>query len=349
MIRGSVDVVSTKHAAGWLYTNSQKDPLGVEAVLDHQVIGKAVANLPRPDLASAGLGDGKCGFELPFSKEIDPLYLPFVQIQLAGTDLYLRRWVGAGFADYFTALYERYPRAGRSGSVYGGLWTDRTDAAAMLKGRVDIGSIRQRDASDMARFIQDGVLLLTRGDEKVAPESGTASTNETVKLVADAMFVEDSLRTMRTIFDDHPVAITADVLDADEKEFSQTSVTEDAPSPAECLGLVIPVGASSCIVEVIRVGHRLPEFLSSGLSRWIKGTAETALDSLLTPDMTVDRYSVARGCSLLLSPGAVTRVKGTPGRAIRVLMVPSRLSLLRFHKRAPKGELSHASGARIWL
>jgi hypothetical protein len=347
MIRGSTDALTTRSASGWIYTDTQKEPLTVEAVINHQVVGRAIASLPRPDLAAAGFGTGNCGFELKFNTEIDPLYLPFVRIQLAGTDLELPRWAGAGFGEYFRALHERYPRAGRAASVYGGLWTDRSDAAALLKGRAEIGMVTQRDANSVARFIHDGSLVVTRRDEKIAAVAN-ATASDLPTAVAEAVFDEDLLRLLRTILDDHPVIIRADVLEANEPGFTQTSALEDLPSPAECVGLVFPSASQSTTVAVVRGGHRLPEFLSNGLSRW-RHEASEAVSQSLTSDMPVDQHKIPRGTVFVIGPGTLTRVLAASGRAIRVLILPSRLSLLRFHKKPPRGELAHASGARIWV
>jgi hypothetical protein len=347
MIRGSVDALTTKSASGWIYTDTQKEPLAVEAVINHQVVGSAIAGLSRPDLAAAGFGSGNCGFDLQFGNQIDPLYLPFVRILMAGTDLELSRWVGAGFGDYFRALHERYPRAGRAASVYGGLWTDRTDAAALLKGRTDVGIVTPRDANSVARFIQDGSLVVMRRDEKKLASS-TVTASDIPTAVAEAIFDEDLLRVLRAIFDDHPVAIRADVLDSDEPEFSQTSALEDLPSPAECMSLVFPFGSQSTTVGVVRGAHRFPEFLVTGLSRWSHEASKFIAQSL-SLEMPVDQHKVSRGSVIMIGPGALSRVLAASGRALRVLLLPSRLSLLRFQKKAPRGELAHGSGARIWV
>jgi hypothetical protein len=217
MIRGSVDMITTKLVSGWIYSDGQKEPLAVEAVINDQVVGRAVANLPRPDLAAAGFGSGKCGFEIRFANEIDALFLPFVQVMLASTDLELRRWAGAGFRDFFRALYQRYPRAGRSASVLGGLWTDRTDSAALLKGRTDIGMLGRQEANNIARFIHDGVVTLdmdTESDEESPNDDLTAT-------VAKTLFNADVLRLLRGVLDDHPVAVRADMVDSDQEEFAQ--------------------------------------------------------------------------------------------------------------------------------
>jgi hypothetical protein len=348
MIRSSVDLITTRLASGWIYSDSQKDPLAVEALINDQVVGRAVADLQRPDLAEARLGDGKCGFEIQFQNEVDPLFLPFVQVMLAGTDLELRRWAGAGFRDYFRALHLRYPRLGRAASVYGGLWTDRTDAAAVLKGRADIGSIPSRDANSIARYIQDGAVVITRReDKKLLPN--TAASRDIPTAVAETMFDEDLLRMVRHVLEDHPVAVRADALEAEDTNFGQMSAVDELPSPAECMGLIFPATEKATAVDVVRGGHRFSEFLPNGLSRWTYEAAATTATQLLSSDLPVDRFAIPRGSALMVSPGALYRVAVAMGRAMRVLVIPSRLSLLRFHKKAPRGELTHASGARIWV
>lgn len=348
MIRGSVDTISNKLATGWIYSDADRNPLSVEALINDQLIGRAVANLPRPDLKAAGFGEGKCGFELRFNSEVEPIYLPFVQLRLAGTDLEIRRWAGAGFREFFRALYQRHPRAGRSASVFGGLWTDRTDAAALLKGRLDVGTIAVREANPLARFIQDGVVLLTSGRVEKQP-GAHANTDSLVNTVAQNLFGAEILSVLRAIFDDHPVAIHAKVLEADESDFGQVSALEDLPSPAECLGVVFPSGTEAVVVDVVREGHRLPEFLPDGLSRWTRGAAPRTANAVLSQDMPVARYQVRGGSALLIGPGALCRVRASAGGAVRVLTLPARQSLLRFQQTAPRGEVTHASGARVWV
>jgi hypothetical protein len=344
MIRGSVDTISSKRATGWIYSDESREPLTVEAQINDQVVGRALANVLRSDLRSAGLGDGKCGFELRFENELDSLYLPFVQVMLADTDLEVRRWAGAGFRDYFRALYQRYPRTGRSASVFGGLWTDRTDASAVLKGRTDIGIVAARDANGLARFIQDGAVVLASD-----PATGRSVKSDVVHTVAQTMFGGEILNMMRAVLDDNPVAVRADVLNADEPDFIQMSALEELPSPAECLGVVFPVTEQPVSVDIIRGGHRFPEFLADGLSRWTHTAPQRHASATLSSDLPVDRHQIRKGTAMLIGPGALCRIREACGGAIRVLALPSRLSLLRFQQKAPRGEVAHESGARVWV
>lgn len=349
MIRGSIDTITNKHVAGWIYSDAHKEPLSVEVVINDEVVERAVANQPRPDLAAAGFGDGKCGFDIRFKNEVGSLYLPFVQVRLAATDLELRRWAGAGFRDYFSALYQRYPRAGRSASVYGGFWTDRTDAAAVLKGRTDIGTVAPTDANRLARFIQDGVLMMAQDVDGAVSSEGKPTRSDLTSTVAATVFDLGMLRHLRAILDDHPIVVRADIVDSDEEEFRQMSAIEDLPSPAECLGIIFPGGEKPISIDLVRGGHRFPEFRPDGLSRWSHADALNKTRALLSPDMLIDRHLVPRRSALLIGSGALCRVRGASGTAVRVLVLPSRLSLLRFYQKAPVGELTHDSGARIWI
>jgi hypothetical protein len=349
MIRGSVDTITRKSATGWIYSDERTGSLSVEAALNHQVIGNAIANLPRPDLAEAGFGNGNCGFDIRFANEIDNLYLPFVQVTLAGTDLELRRWTAAGFRDYFQALYQSHPIAGRSASVFGGLWTDRTDAPAMLKGRTDIGLLTRGQANILARVINDGAVVITREPGSTKPNASRGTPNGMASTVADVLFDGSILGILRCILDDNPVAVRADALNVNVDEFAQMSALDDLPSPAECLGLVFPAQDSAVVIEVIRDGHHLPEFLPNGLSRWTHAAAHHTATAALSPNIPVDRHVVPKGSAMLIGPGALFRVRAATAGAVRVLVLPSRLSLLRFHQKPPTAELANDSGARVWV
>lgn len=346
MIRSSVDIINSKHSSGWVYSDAKGEQHSVEALLNGQVIGKAVANILRPDLLAAGFGDGKCGFHIQFSKEVDPIFLPFIQINLSGTDLELRRWAPAGFHDYYRALYQRYPRAGRSASVFGGLWTDRSDASSVLKGRVDIGLTASGAANRIARYINDGLVAIDREAAKV--DAGT-KPGDMPAAVADVLFGDTVLQTVRGVFDDNPVAIRADAVEANVEAFSQLSTIEDLPSPAECLGLLFSREKKSVPVEIIRGSHHLPEFHPDGTSRWTHAAAERVAHLTASPTLPVESHMISRSSLLLVSPGLLYRIRAAAGSVVRVLLIPSRTSLLRFHQKPPTGEITHDSGARIWL
>jgi hypothetical protein len=63
--RGHIAEVSTHEVAGWALDDSGA-PVALEVVAEGLVIARGVADMFRPDLAMAGLGEGRCGFLLPF-------------------------------------------------------------------------------------------------------------------------------------------------------------------------------------------------------------------------------------------------------------------------------------------
>lgn len=64
---GFVDRLNSLEAYGWAWMPALPDrALEIEAVLDERVIGRAIANHLRPDLASSGRGTGRYGFHLSF-------------------------------------------------------------------------------------------------------------------------------------------------------------------------------------------------------------------------------------------------------------------------------------------
>ena len=141
MIKGAVDRLDSDSAAGWLYGSDYTAPPIVRAFLHHDMIGESVADAHRPDLEQVGLGDGRCGFEIRFTRPIDPAYLPFVTVRPNDVDLHLPiPSSGLAYIDLINAVLVGYPSTGRSRSVLGGLWTDRLDAPQLLAGRIAVGA-----------------------------------------------------------------------------------------------------------------------------------------------------------------------------------------------------------------
>ena len=116
--RGSVDLRRQREIAGWAYSADHPHGLVVQAIINNEVIGDALANLDRPDLVGVGLGDGNCGFMINPLREIDPLYLPFIAVKVQGGDVELPRSGALGFGEFFSKLYRQHPGAGRPRSVF---------------------------------------------------------------------------------------------------------------------------------------------------------------------------------------------------------------------------------------
>lgn len=68
VLQGSVDYVAPHQVLGWVWDSAAPSRrLDVVAVRDAKTVSAMVANLYRPDLAQAGIGDGRHGFDFRFT------------------------------------------------------------------------------------------------------------------------------------------------------------------------------------------------------------------------------------------------------------------------------------------
>lgn len=344
-VRGSVDAVTETEVRGWAFASGRARPVTVQATLHQEIVGEAVAALHRPDLASAGLGDGNSGYVMALFRPIDPLYLPFLTVRVDGGDAELPRAPSLGYAEFFAALYRAHPAAGRSRSVFGGLWTDRTDAAALLHGKLAIGQIAPGDtAAGVARLIESGL--------HVAPLERTLPARDGADAVLDLLCaaLEDPvlLPLLRAVLEDNPVVVRAERAaplrdDTDEGGFAQPSAGNPSPSPAECLAVVVPL-ADGVTLDVVRDSHRLPEFTPAGLSRWAgsgpgHGVAVAGAHGML------DRWPVPFGTVAAIGPGTVFRAIGPAGHA---LVVPARAQPLSLALAGARHVVARGGVVRAW-
>ncbi|MBV8616272.1 MAG: hypothetical protein JOY66_21230 [Acetobacteraceae bacterium] len=345
-IRGSLDVITPTGATGWAYAPDEPF-LTVQALLGHQVIGEAVANMHRADLAAAGIGDGDCGYAITFYERLGPLHLPFVSVKPEGGDVELPRVTIAGFGDFFQALYRQWPASGRHRSVLGGLWTDRVDAPALLRGKRETGAIGAAPAGAVDDLIQAGMMLLALPPGRLGrweDEGGTAEGKARVAFEA-ALHAPDVVAALRAVLEDHPLVLSPRPCAA-EARFRQPSAMADLPSPAECLLLVTPHDETVVELEVVRDSHRLPEFTAGGESRWMSRTGAEAL-ALAEPHGMVDRYVLPPDTLAAIGPGLLHRVRAPGSGAAAALAVPARAAPLR-HLLGAEREVVCDNGARIW-
>jgi hypothetical protein len=90
-IRGSLDGVVDSEVGGWAFDAASSTSLvDVEVLIDGEVVGRALADRYRPDLAEAGIGDGRCAFALSIAVDDWRDGLPHeVRARATGTDLEL--------------------------------------------------------------------------------------------------------------------------------------------------------------------------------------------------------------------------------------------------------------------
>lgn len=314
MIRGSVDVVTTTEVRGWAYGAGYKEPVLVQAVLNHEILGEAQANIHRPDLAAAGLGNGNSGYAIKLYRPIDPLYLPFIVVKVDGGDVELPRAPTLGFTEFFSALYVAHPSVGRSRSVFGGLWTDRTDAAALLRGKVETGQM----PADAAPVVQN---LIYNGFTTVDLSETPSEFGWRVVLserVGDVLEDTALLLPLRAVLEDHPLVVKAEWV-ASETVPMQPSARNAGPSPAECVEIIVPFG-EGVVLDVVRDSHKLPEFTLHGISRWVSGGV-TAVGL----DQFMDRYELQAGTAVIVGAGTIYRIRCAEGATVvRVTCLPTR-------------------------
>ena len=126
------NVAATDHvgAAGWALDEAHPNvPVAVELVVGGRVVAHALADLRRPDLAIAGVGDGSCGFNIRPHRPLPAGRDHLLQVRrvgdgadVPGSPLLLPRAAGSS-ADFETALAQ--------------VATNRQGLAAFLAGEVD--------------------------------------------------------------------------------------------------------------------------------------------------------------------------------------------------------------------
>jgi hypothetical protein len=340
IIRGSFDVVTTTEALGWAHVSERGEPALVQAVLNQEVIGEALADIHRPDLAAAGLGDGNAGYAIKFYRPIDEAYLPFIVVKADGGDAELPRAPSLGFKEFFAATFAAAPHAGRPRSFAGALWTDRTDAGALLQGKLRAGMVADSAVPAIERLIQDGIALLPLGG---APDRQAWRAGLTAQAGA---FVDEAgnLALLRAVLEDNPMLVMAEWVEYDEPQFVQPSTRNPSPAPAEALELIITFSAGVSL-DVVRESHRLPEFTPSGRSRWVAPVAEAAAAGA---GNLLDRYPLSSGFAALLGAGTIHRLRVVPGAlALRLLVLPVRGRTLEIDASGTGQNETRADGALV--
>jgi hypothetical protein len=344
-IRGSVDAVTTKGASGWAYAQGRRNDLVVQAVLSHEVVGDAVATEYRPDLAAVGMGKGNCGYTIEFYREIDPLYLPFVSIKVDGGDAELPRANQLGFNEFFAAFYRNHPSAGRSRTALGGLWTDRTDAAAMLKAKTEIGQISPEIAAVIGELIHLGIAI-------VEPQDGSdATAPATLEAAGAAVLLETSplLPALRAVLDDNPLVLSAVPCRADTV-LMQPSAESRLPSAAECVIIAAPAADRQIAVEIVRDSHKLPEFTPGGVSRWARGEVHAGIEIAAERQGLMVRYDLPVGAAALIGPGTIYRLRCSGGAAgLKMACIPCRATPMTLATDGSRTEIIRESGVRLWM
>jgi hypothetical protein len=329
---------------GWAFAYERQEPVLVQAVLNHEILGEAIANLPRPDLKAAGLGDGKSGYVIELFRPVDPLYWPFLVVKVDGGDVELPRAPMLGFGEFFASLYFSHPASGRSRSVFGGLWTDRTDAAALLRGKAAIGQIGPEINMSLAHLIHDGYAVLNLRQAPVEHAWRDRLPEQAGEVTEDPAL----LPLLRGVLEDNPLIVKADWVRNDADGLAQPSAGSPSPSPAECVEVILPFGESVAL-DVVRDSHRLPEFTPYGVSRWASHTATDSM-RLAQQHGLLDCVALVPGKAVVVGPGTLCRVRAESGAAaVRLLCLPERGLPVALGSDKGRQESVRLSRGRVWV
>lgn len=317
MIRGSFDEVTATEAMGWAFAPGRAEPVLVQAVLNQEILGEALADRHRPDLADAGFGNGNAGFAIKFFRPIDAQYLPFISVKLNGGDAELPRAPMMGFKDFFTSLNHAKPYSGRHRSLIGGLWTDRTDAAALLQGKLRVSTLSPEAAPSLEKLVHYGYMTI----ENDHPPLNT--WQQELHPTSEAFASEPTMRPLlNAILEDEPLVAATQWFTDDEPDFGQASARTPSPSPGECLEVIIAFNEGVSL-DVVRNSHAMPEFTTTGKSRWLVLAASNG--SQAETMGLLDNSPLSPGKMAIMSPGCIYRLRCDSGAmALRLVLVPLR-------------------------
>ncbi|MGQ4275124.1 hypothetical protein [Terrihabitans sp. B22-R8] len=340
-ILGAIDLLSGTHSVGWIYSKDAGEPLTVRAHLFGRVIGETVAEGPRPDLAAAGLGDGRCGFELYYHQPVPDDLVPFICVKPLGGDVNLPLANTSPYIAQANELRALYPGAGWTRSVYGGLWTDRSDARRILAGRLATGSLPAEAVNVLRDYIDDGYVVL----DGAAPLAEDARSRPSAEALADRFFGEPQLTLLKGLFDDLPAIFAVDDV-TKVSPFGQPSATADLAAPNEVVALISAGGSGTILVDIIQDSQALPEFTVQGKSRWLENDI-SAIDLAIASGASIRTIDLGADDLMVVAPGTLYRLRvGSNGLALVCLATAARHSPLRASQSAEVTAL-HETGALV--
>jgi hypothetical protein len=344
IVRGSVDFVSSTEVIGWAFSPGRNGPVVVQAAINNEILGEAKAELARADLAASGVGDGKAGFVIKLYRPIEPIYFPFVVVKVDYGDAELPRTPVLGVAEFFGALFLKHPAAGRSRSVFGGLWIDRTDASALLRSKLEIGQTSADIGAVISKLLQEGVAII----ELTGDFDQRAWRDNLIDRLGEKLEDAMLLPLLRAVLEDNPLVVRADWISNGDSWFAQPSANNSSPSPAECVDVIMSFG-EEVVLDLMRESHRLPEFSPHGVSRYSAATAGNTFSGAGAGSI-VDRLELHCGSAAMLGPGTLYRVRCASGSfALRILCLPARSTPLALLKDKDRRDHARPSKVRIFI
>jgi hypothetical protein len=71
---------------------------------------------------------------------------------------------------------------------------------------------------------------------------------------------------------------------------------------------VAPFAEAEITVEIVRDGHRLPEFTPAGVSRWASPQPHAALELAVLQQGLITQYALPPGAAAIIGPGTIYRL-----------------------------------------
>ncbi|MCH4022381.1 MAG: Hint domain-containing protein [Acetobacter sp.] len=110
-MRGYIDSVSRDRVCGWIYDPAQPgESVAIQVAVNGMIAERSVANGRRPDVADAGAGPERCGFDLLFIPPISPLTRQIIEVRNERTGALLGQPIVVEAADQFDSDLEEAVR-----------------------------------------------------------------------------------------------------------------------------------------------------------------------------------------------------------------------------------------------
>lgn len=166
---GYVDRIENGWVFGWAWNSKiPNTPIEVEIRIDGEPEATSVADLYRPDLETAGKGNGRHGFEVAFPERAKDGQPHRIEVRFSGTskDLHGSPQLASLGAKTAPALAtaQTQDRAQLMGPIFrssfGGLWADLSNAGDVIDGKAALGWISPEEAELLKRWVEDGFVIL---------------------------------------------------------------------------------------------------------------------------------------------------------------------------------------------
>lgn len=110
-VRGYIDSVSRDRVCGWIYDPAKPgESVAIQVVANGMIVERSIANGRRPDVADAGAGPERCGFDLLFIPPLSPLTRQIIEVRNERTGALLGQPIVVEAADQFDLDLEQAVR-----------------------------------------------------------------------------------------------------------------------------------------------------------------------------------------------------------------------------------------------